>query len=215
MDIKKYKGIIFDLDGTFIDSMNVWHEVDYQFFKRRNMEIPEGYKKAINKMPFTAAAEYTKKEYNISETVEEIIDEWHSLVIEEYKHNVKLKDGGKEFIKFCKSAGLKCAYATASADILCETVLKANKVRQYFDSKTYVYEVEKDKSFPDVYLLAAQKIGVNPSECIVVEDILAGIKSAKSGGFTTVAMFDESSKDDWNEMCAIADVNIRSFTELM
>ena len=73
----------------------------------------------------------------------------------------------------------------------------------------------KDKTHPDVYLLAAEKIGVAPSKCIVVEDILAGLKSAKIAGFTVIAMYDKTSKSDWGEMCKISDINIKSFAELM
>ncbi|MGN0539176.1 MAG: HAD family hydrolase [Candidatus Fimenecus sp.] len=215
MDIKKFKGVIFDLDGTFIDSMDVWNQVDIEFFKRRSMEVPEGYKKVISKMPFTAIAEYTKEKYSIKESAEEIIEEWHAIALEEYKYNVKLKDGAKEFIEKCKENGLKCTYATASADILCDTVLKANNVYEYFDSKAYVYEVDKDKSEPDIYLLAAERLNLNPQECIVFEDIIEGVKSAKKGGFTVCGVYDDSSAKDEKEIREIADYYIKSFAELL
>lgn len=215
MDIKKFKGVIFDLDGTLIDSMDVWNQVDIEFFKRRSMEVPEGYKKVISKMPFTAIAEYTKEKYNIKESAEEIIEEWHAIALEEYKYNVKLKDGAKEFIEKCKENGLKCTYATASADILCDTVLKANNVYEYFDSKAYVYEVDKDKSEPDVYLLAAERLNLNPQECIVFEDIIEGVKSAKKGGFTVCGVYDDSSAKDEKEIREFADYYISSFSELL
>lgn len=215
MDIKKFKGVIFDLDGTLIDSMDVWNQVDIEFFKRRSMEVPEGYKKVISKMPFTAIAEYTKEKYSIKESAEEIIEEWHTIALAEYKYNVKLKDGAKEFIEKCKENGLKCTYATASADILCDTVLKANNVYEYFDSKAYVYEVDKDKSEPDVYLLAAERLNLNPQECIVFEDIIEGVKSAKKGGFTVCGVYDDSSAKDEKEIREIADYYIKSFTELL
>ena len=215
MDLKTIDGVIFDLDGTFIDSMSVWHEVDVEFFRRRNMEIPEGYKEIIKKMPFDASAEFTRTEYNIKESAEEIIQEWHDLSIDAYKNHVKLKDGAREFAAKCKEHGIKIGYATASEDSLCETVLMANGVRQYFDEKTYVNEVQKDKSEPDVYLLCAKRLGVKPERCLVCEDILSGLLSAKKAGFITCGMYDDASAKDWEKIKRISDFAIQSFSELM
>lgn len=215
MNIKDFDGIIFDLDGTFIDSMGVWNDVDSEFFKRRGIIMPDDYKEAIKTMHFASAAKYTKERFNLPDSEESIIEEWHGLCIEQYRTTVKLKSGAGEFIKLCKKHGLKTSYATASDDALCEAVLGNNGVIQYFDSKTYVHEVGNDKSEPDVYLCAAKKIGAVPEKCLVVEDILMGVKSAKRAGFTVIAMFDETSHNDWEEMCKIADKGITSFEELM
>lgn len=215
MDIKKFEGIIFDLDGTFIDSMDVWHGVDVEFFKRRGIPLPPDYKEIIKTMHLESAAKYTKEIFNLPDSEESIIEEWRSLCMEQYKTTVPLKSGAAEFIKFCKCNGLKTAYATASDDALCKAVLENNGVLDLFDSKTYVYEAGKDKTHPDVYLLAAEKIGVAPEKCIVAEDILIGLKSAKSAGFTTVAMYDKASEGEWDEMRREADIAIRSFSELL
>lgn len=215
MDIKNFDGIIFDLDGTLIDSMSVWDYVDIEFFKRRGIEMPPDYKEKIKTMHFVSAAEYTKKAFNLPDSEESIIDEWHSLCIEQYRTTVSLKSGAAKFIEYCRKNGLKTSYATASDDALCKAVLQNNGVLHLFDSKTYVHESGKDKTHPDVYLLAAQKIGVPPSKCLVAEDILIGLKSAKSAGFTVIAVYDESSRGDWNEMCKIADKSIYSFEELL
>ncbi len=215
MDIRKYKGIIFDLDGTLLDSMGVWNDVDIEFFKRRNIPLTDEYKEKIKSMHFDTAAKYTKETYNLPESEKEIIDEWLELCEEAYSTTVMLKDGAKEFIKYCKECGLKLTIATASTDKISEAVLRNNGVREYFDAKTYVEEVGKDKHEPDVYLLAARKLGLEPKECIVCEDILIGLKSAKKVGFTTVAMYDEDSKDEWEEICETSDINIHSFAVLM
>ena len=85
----------------------------------------------------------------------------------------------------------------------------------YFDSKAYVYEVDKDKSEPDVYLLAAERLNLNPQECIVFEDIIEGVKSAKKGGFTVCGVYDDSSAKDAKEIREFADYYISSFSELL
>ena len=88
-------------------------------------------------------------------------------------------------------------------------------MRQFFDEKTYVNEVSCDKSEPDVYLLCAQKLGVKPERCLVCEDILFGIQSAKRAGFITCGMYDDASAKDWDIIKQTADYSIKSFEELL
>ena len=98
MDIKKFKGAIFDLDGTLFDSMGIWKDVDLAFFERRNIEMPDDYQEAIKDMHFKPMAEYTKERFDLPDDIYDIMDEWCELCFEEYEKNVPLKDGAKEYI---------------------------------------------------------------------------------------------------------------------
>lgn len=212
---KEIKGAIFDLDGTLLDSLGVWYDVDVKFFKNHKIEMPKDYQDAVKNMHFPTAAFYTKERFSLPDSVESIIDEWRELCFEAYENSIRLKDGAYEFIKYLRENNIKIAYATANEENLCKAVLTANGVWDCFSVKSYVSETEKSKAEPDVYLLAANRLGVSPKDCIVFEDILQGVKGAKKGNFTVCGVYDIFSDKDSEEIKRNADFYIKSFKELI
>ncbi len=210
-----FKGAVFDLDGTLLDSMSVWTDVDKEFFRRRKIEMPDDYQREIKNMHFPTAAEYTKERFSLPDSTDDIMREWHELCFEAYQNHIKLKDGAFEYLTMLKSKGIKIAYATASNEALCRAVLTSNGVWEYFTEKAYVEEVGKNKSEPDVYILAAERLGLSPSECVVFEDIYQGVCGAKKGGFTVCGVFDSCSDEEKDEIQRAADFYITSFKELL
>ncbi|MBQ7982619.1 MAG: HAD family phosphatase, partial [Clostridia bacterium] len=85
------RAAIFDLDGTLLDSMGVWLEVDEIFLSRRGIALPDDYAQAISPMGFPAAAEYTKRRFCLPEDEAAIMAEWHDLAVDAYAHRVPLK----------------------------------------------------------------------------------------------------------------------------
>ncbi|MCH5191223.1 MAG: HAD family phosphatase [Oscillospiraceae bacterium] len=212
---RQIKGAIFDLDGTLLDSMAVWHDVDVQFFSRRNIEMPADYQEKIKNMHFPSAAEYTKARFSLPDSIQSIIDEWRSLCFEAYQNHIRLKDGANEFLHTLHENGVKIAYATASEEQLCSAVLTSNNVIELFSAKAYVEEAGKSKAHPDVYLLASERLGLKPSECMVFEDILQGVRGAKKGGFPVCGVYDSCSKSEAEEIKRVSDLYITSFWELL
>lgn len=210
----RFKGAIFDLDGTLIDSMNLWNEVDVDFFNNHNIPMPGDYTKTIAPMGVYNAALYSKKEFNMPESVEEIIDEWRYLASKKYL-DISLKDGAKEYLLHLKKRGVKLAIATASEEELFGPLLKKHGIYDLFDNITTLSEVERGKGFPDIYEKAAEKMNVKSSECIVFEDILLGIKGAKDGGFFAVGMKDHASEKDRKRIIRLSDKFIESFKEMI
>ena len=177
--MNEIKAIIFDLDGTLIDSMYVWHKIDIDFLAERGLKVPPDYEQAIKTMHFETAAEYTIARFGFKETPQEIMSIWLNMALNEYAHNVRLKDNVEELLKRLKTLSVKIGIATSSKPILAEPVLKNNGVYDCFDIICYTSEVGLDKRHPDIYLLTAKKLGVKPEECIVFEDIIDGINGAK------------------------------------
>lgn len=215
MDIKKYKGAIFDLDGTLFDSMGIWKDVDLAFFNRRGIEMPDDYQECIKDMHFKSMAIYTKERFNLPDDINDIMDEWCELCFDEYENQIGLKDGVYDYLISLKDKGIKLAYATANTTGLSEVCLKSNGIYELFDACAYLHETKSDKSDPDVYLLACERLGLIPSECIVFEDILPGIQGAKKGGFTVCGVYDKFSEKDECDIRKIADYYIKSFNELL
>lgn len=210
-----FKGAIFDLDGTLYDSMWVWEHVDKTFLGKRGIKVPDDYLETIAPIGFVAAADYTIKRFNLSDKPEDLIQEWNELAIDAYKNKVRLKSGAKEYLEKLKSLGVKLSVATASSSNLYELALKNNGVYDLFDAFTSASEVERGKGFPDIYILAAQKIGLMPKDCVVFEDIYIGILGAKAGGFYTVAVYENCSKKDKDAIIKESDIYIHSFNELL
>lgn len=215
MDITKFKGAIFDLDGTLFDSVGIWKDVDRAFFERRKIEMPDDYQERIKDMHFRTMAIYTKERFNLPDDINDIMDEWCKLCYEEYENKIRLKAGALEYLKFIKSKGIPIAFATANTTELSEVCLKSNKIFDLFDAHAYLHETTSDKSDPDVYLLACERLGLKPCECIVFEDILPGIKGAKKGGFSVCGVYDSFSQKDEEEIRRIADYYINAFEELL
>ena len=215
MTEKQCRGAIFDLDGTLLDSMGVWSQVDIDFLKKRNLAVPEDYMQKIATMSFPEAARYTIERFGFSETPEMLVEEWRGMAREAYALHVGLKPGVKEYLEKLKSQGIPIAAATSGDTELFVPCLKHNNIYEYFDAIVTVSEVKRGKGFPDIYERAAELIGVAPEECMVFEDLSAGVKGALDGGFQATGILDDCSKNEWESIRKTATRTIRDFRELL
>ena len=213
--LKQQEGYLFDLDGTLLDSMGVWEQIDVDFLTRRNIPVPEDYAQAIAPMGFRRAAEYTIARFGFSQSPEEIMEEWHQMAVEQYAHHLSLKPGAKEYLEELKQQGKPLAVVTASYPELYQPALERGGVLDLFDTIVTVNQVPRGKGFPDIYLEAAKRIQVPPQQCAVFEDITQGIQGAKAANCLAVAVYDSANRGQWDQTKALADLSIRSFEELL
>lgn len=206
---------IFDLDGTLVDSMWVWNQIDIDYLNEKGHEVPHNFKNEISHLSFLQTAEYVKNRFDISDPVEKILDDWNKMAFNFYANKIKLKEGVVQFLDMLKSKNIKIALATSNSTPLLEACLKNNGIYDYFDSITITDEVSRGKNFPDVYLLAAKKLNVSPENCIVFEDIIPAVKGAKAANMIVIAVRDESSIDDKDELTKLSDKYINSYLELI
>ncbi|MDR2718165.1 MAG: HAD family phosphatase [Treponema sp.] len=209
--MKAYKAYIFDLDGTLLDSMGVWNQIDVDFLGKRGIAVPPDYMNAISSMTFHETAAYTIKRFALSDSIDGLMREWNDMAAYAYSHTVQMKPYAKEYLMTLKERGLKLAVATSLSAELCDPVLRNNGIDTMFDVICNTDEAGHGKSRPDVFLLAAQRTGVPVGGCLVFEDILAAVKSAKSAGMSVCAVYDKTSANDWEEIKKTADYAIDDF----
>ncbi|MBR5039720.1 MAG: HAD family phosphatase [Clostridiales bacterium] len=210
------KAAIFDLDGTLLDSMWVWKKIDSEFLASRGHIVTPDYTDAIKCMGWDEGARYTIDRYGLSETPEQVINAWFDMSEEYYRSKIPMKPYAKEYLAFLHEHGVPMAVATSMEPKKnIDVVIDSNGLRQYFQNITLNNEVSRGKGFPDIFLLAASRLGVDPSECAVFEDILAAVRGAKAGGFQTVGIFDELSAADWPDMQKEATIAASSWKDLL
>lgn len=210
------KASIFDLDGTLLDSLHVWSRVDEIFFSRRDMPVPENYGCAIAGMSYPESADYTKTHFHLPESREDIIREWMALSIDEYSLHVRLKPGAKEYLQMLKDRDIKLAVATALPEYLYKPCLTNLGIFEMFDALCSTEDTGgRGKACGEVFLLAAKRLGVQPKDCTVFEDVYEGICGAKTAGMRAVCVLDRTSLHTLGEIEKIADRIIHDFTELL
>lgn len=213
--LKNIKGAIFDLDGTVLDSSWVWDKVDINFLGSRGFDVPEDYVETIGPLGAERAAVYTIERFGLNENPDDIVREWIEMAKEEYATEVICKPYAKEYIKKLHDEGIKLAVATSSDRELFITTLERENILKYFSHIVTVNEVERGKGYPDIYEEAARRLGVNPHNCVVFEDILTGVTGAKLGEFNVIAVHDEKSAHNREKMKNEADYYIENFGELL
>ena len=209
------KAVIFDFDGTLAESMYVWSKVDEDFLTQRDIPVTEEYTDKMRGMFFETAAVYTKNTYDLSESVEEIMQIWLDMAHDEYAKNVRFKPGAAEYLRLLKGRGYLLGMATSNNPYLLMPCLANNGLEGIFDCICYTSEVGYNKSNPAIYLYTAEKLGVKPENCTVFEDIIEGIESAGSVGMSTVAVFDSMNQKYHDRLKAAADKTIKSYHELL
>ena len=208
-----FAAALFDMDGTILDSMGVWADVDRHFFESRGMEVPEDYAHSISGLSFRQTAVYTKERFNLPESVDEILDEWNRMCEDEYVNRVLLKKNAAEYLMKLKGMGVKLAVATALPERLFRPALERNGVYHLFDAYASTDEAGERKSTGRVYLLAAERLGVNSKDCCVFEDILDGIHGAKRAGMKAVLVKDDASIKTRKESLEIADAYLEAYAD--
>lgn len=209
------KGAIFDLDGTLLDSMHVWSDIDIEFLHKRGFSVPEGYSEALAPLSFRQTAEYTIQYFQLDETPEAIMHEWNQMAIDAYSHQVQMKPHAKEYLQYLKEKGVRLGVCTALSKKLYVPALQNHGIFDWFDAIVSTDDVNKGKSYPEPYLLTATRLGLNPQDCMVFEDIPAGVNGALLAHMQVCGVYDEASKNSVEQMKTLAHHFIYDFGELL
>ncbi|GMQ60524.1 HAD family phosphatase [Vallitalea sediminicola] len=213
--LKNIKAVLFDLDGTLVDSMWFWESIDIEYLGRYNIELPNNLQDKIEGMSFTETAHYFKETFSIPESIKEIKKTWNDMAWDYYINKVELKEGIIDFLDYLSENDIAMGIGSSNSKDLVNVVIDKYNMSDYFTSIRTSCEVDRGKPFPDIYLKVAEDLGVKPEECIVFEDIPKGIISGKEAGMKVCTIYDDYSKNMDDEKKKLADYYINDYNELL
>ncbi len=215
------KLLIFDLDGTLLDSMSVWHDVDKEFLGRYGYEVTPDYTEVVKRASIEDAARYTQEKYRIPLTWQEIVDTWESMVFEFYRSEVTLKEGAKSYLEEAKRLGFSLCVTTALSRQNANASLTHAGIKDLFNCVITLEDMGNkiNKSSPDIFLRASNYVSasgnvVTPDKALVFDDVPEAIRGAKSGGFLTCAVYDDigcGGPGRWDSFAAECDFAVMKF----
>ena len=208
------RALLFDLDGTLVDSMWVWAGIDRDYLAAHGIQTDENIQKLIGGISMRQTAVLLKDRFGIRDPIEKMMEDWNRMAMDRYLHEVRLKKGAEALLSYAKKRGLFTAIATSNSRALCEAALAGCGLLGAFDAVVTGDEIANGKPAPDIYLHTAEKVGVPAKDCLVFEDLVDGILAARRAGCRVIAVLDEVTAGDNAEKLRLADGAVRDFTEL-
>lgn len=215
MSLDEIDAVIFDLDGSLVDSTWMWKEIDVEYLARFGIESPKDLHSRIGGRTFNETAVFFKETFMLADDLEKIKADWNQMAWDKYSRDVKLKAGALAFLDRCVKNNIKLGIATSNSRELVENLIAVNGLGGYFGSIMTGSDGMKGKPAPDIYLAVANELKVMPQRCLVFEDIVHGIMAGKAAGMKVCAVYDEASMQQDEEKKELADYYIFDYGELV
>ena len=184
----KFKGYIFDMDGTLIDNGR-YHILAWQEFAKRHGKTVNG-QDILDWMGMTGDV-YNERILGRKLTPEEqreLGEEKESLYRDIYRPHMRLPEGLLEFLERIRASGGKCALATGGPQANADFILDGLKIRDHFSAVVSAGMYQRSKPDPECFLMAASVMGIAPRDCVVFEGGLPGIRAGKAAGMKVFAV---------------------------
>ncbi|MCI8918748.1 MAG: HAD family phosphatase [Eubacterium sp.] len=209
----RIRGAIFDVDGTLLDSMEVWDSIGENYLRSIGYEPKENLKETFQNMSLQQAACYYQAEYCVTLGIDEIMAGVNAMLKRYYFSKVPLKAGAAEMLEWLRGNGVKLCIATATDRNLVEGALERCGVLHYFDGLFTCSEVGHGKDEPHIFEAALRFLGTPKAETAVFDDALYAVRTAKEAGFLVAAVYDSHEKAR-DEVRLLSDLYLEDLTQV-
>ncbi len=192
--------IIFDLDGTLVDSMSYWRNLTIDFLGARNLKISTEVLHFLNTYNLKLSIGFLKDYYKLRESFDQLYSEFDNRIIDFYSNKVKLKDGALEILKYFKERGLKIVLGTSTNEEYARIPLEKFGLKKYVEDINTVENIGTTKNKAEFFHILCKKYGILEKSSYLVDDSFIALRSAKEAGLVTIGIYDENSKDTWEDI---------------
>lgn len=212
----EFKGAIFDMDGTLLDSMPVWNRLTQGYLAEFGLTVTDEEYAACEGFSQPQVAQYFADRYpELPGGASGLMEGMDRLITKRYETIAKPKDGVLPFLDELHRRGVKMAIATLTARRHAEKALRDRNMMGYFAFMLTIEDVGISKYQPDIYLMSAEKMGLAPAECIVFEDAPYACATAKRAGFRVCGMVEPAYAAGETQLRAVSDFVVeQSYDEL-
>ena len=208
---KEVDAVIFDMDGTLLNTLWAWKNSTSNFLRSRGIEPPENIDAEMAALSLLEGAREIKKRYGFKESPEELLEEVLATVRKFYEEDAMPKPGVPGVLQALKKQGIKICVATASDREFAEAAFKRTGLMEYIDFIITCDEVGVGKQNPLVYETALKKLGTDRKRTLVVEDALHALQTAKKAGFPTAGVYEVNFAADQSALQSDATYYVPSF----
>lgn len=204
-------GAIFDLDGTLLDSVPYWVKTDLNVLAELNIKPTQQMKELFTTMTVRQVCAYLSQNYSLNKSETEIFEIFKEVLCRYYKYDIPAKPGVKNLLDNLAAQNIPMIVATSSESELAHLALTRLGMLQYFKQIITSTQIGIGKTDPTLFIKASQILGTPVCETVVYEDSLYAIKTAKQAGFIVAGVYDDFSKNNWEEIKQICDLYYEHF----
>lgn len=230
---KGKKIIIFDMDGTLIDSVGIWNKTDEilisqlsgnQETKSENIQqMRDGIlAQCKSEDIYLEYCDYLRKQYNSSMTAQEVLALRWQISDEYIKNQIDYKPNADVLLHLLKRKGYILALATTTTNIQLDAYRNVNQnikqkadIDEIFDIVLSKEDVKEKKPSPEVHNKILQSLNVTPSDCLIIEDSLIGVQAGVNAGIDVAVMYDKYSNGDREEINRLSQYQFNNFEEII
>lgn len=208
------KGILFDLDGTLIDSMKVWESLDKQFVESRGLEYDPKSTEELKAIGLNDAPAYFNEFYNMNVNLDDMLEFMYATLDDYYSNKFPLKEGVYDKLVELSELGIKMCITTATESSLAMKAVDRLKLGEFMEFVLTPDRAKCEKGDLRFFEIAVETLGTKPENTYVFDDALYALENAKELGLIPVGVEDSSTEAERNDIIEISEIYLETFNDL-
>lgn len=206
------KAVLFDMDGVLLNSEPLHDEVNLQILREEGIEADSSVTDPYVGRTSEAMWGDLIEQLHLTKSIDSLIERQWADVIRALPHSgIEASEGLLDLLTYMEDHFIRATIASSSRGAFVEAVLRYLRIERFFEGYTCGEDIVHSKPAPDIFLLAARKLGVSPSECLVIEDSSAGVRAGKAAGMFTVGYRNPTSE---GQDVSVADVTVMHLSDI-